>query len=171
MRLKIKDMDIATGGIMIAILNQEDAKRMDLHSGDRILVKHGQRSTTAILDVAESSKAVPPGRVGVFEELIDKLNLRSDSEVELFLEQKPDSVRLIRKKLYGFTLTPKEMHAIVQDVVDNKLTDIELTYFIAAGYARGLNLSETVSLAKSMIKTGETLDLKKRPILDKHCIG
>ena len=171
MKLKIKDMDIATGGIVIAIMNHDDAQSLDLHPGDRVMVKHGQLFTTAILDTALSGKAVPRGHVGVFEELITRLKLKKNSEVEIFLVEKPDSVRMIRKKLYGYELTPKELHQIVSDVANNNLTDIELTYFVAAGYTRGWSMAETVALTKAMISVGDTLDIKKRPILDKHCIG
>jgi AMP phosphorylase len=38
-------------------------------------------------------------------------------------------------------------------------------------YIRGLNDNETVALTKAIVNSGTTLDLKRRPILDKHCIG
>ena len=63
-KFKVKDMDIATGGIFVAILNQKDARKLDLHSGDRILVKHNSRSITCILDISQSNKAVPGRKSG-----------------------------------------------------------------------------------------------------------
>ena len=56
-KFKVKDMDIAADGILIAILNEKDAKKLDLKSGDRILLKHGKKEITAILDISESKKA------------------------------------------------------------------------------------------------------------------
>ncbi len=35
MRFVVKDMDIETGGPLIAIINKKDAKFLDLHNGDR----------------------------------------------------------------------------------------------------------------------------------------
>ena len=63
MKFKVEDMDIATGGILVALLHQKDAKLMDLHSGDRILVKKGHKSITCILDIYEGKKSLSPGQV------------------------------------------------------------------------------------------------------------
>ena len=58
LKFKVKDMDIATGGTLVAILNAKDAHLLDLHSGDRILVKTDGREQVCILDISESNKAV-----------------------------------------------------------------------------------------------------------------
>ena len=65
MKLKVTDMDIATGGVLIAILNQEDARRYDLHTEDRITLKKGSKTITAIVDIAESKKIISPGKIKV----------------------------------------------------------------------------------------------------------
>ena len=78
LKFKVKDMDIATGGTLVVILNQNDAHKLDLHSGDRILVKHNGREQVCILDISESKKAVPEGKIGLFEEVLDKLNIRNN---------------------------------------------------------------------------------------------
>ena len=60
MKLTVKDMDIATGDVLVAILNEKDAALLDLHPVDRLLVRKGNKKAVAVLDIAESSKAVPP---------------------------------------------------------------------------------------------------------------
>ena len=74
-KFKVKDMDIASGGVLVAILNKKDAKKLDLHSADRILVKHDHKSITCVLDISESKKAVPEGSIGLFEEVLDRLRV------------------------------------------------------------------------------------------------
>ncbi|MEM4336625.1 MAG: thymidine phosphorylase, partial [Candidatus Woesearchaeota archaeon] len=64
-----------------------------------------------------------------------------------------------------------KMFKIVNDIVHNKITTIELTYFISACYTKGLTTKETVALTRAMINTGSILRLKRYPVLDKHCIG
>ena len=66
-KLKVKDMDISTGGTLVAILNQKDATLFDLHPLDRVKVRKGDKFETVVLDIAESKKAVPPGSIGLFE--------------------------------------------------------------------------------------------------------
>jgi hypothetical protein len=56
-KLKIKDMDITTGGVLVGIVNAKDAKRLDLHSLDRVKVRKGNKEETIVLDIAETSKS------------------------------------------------------------------------------------------------------------------
>ncbi|MBW2980100.1 AMP phosphorylase [Candidatus Woesearchaeota archaeon] len=171
MNLKVKDMDIATGGPLIAILNQKDARKLDLYVLDRVKIKKGRKIETAVVDIAESEKAVPRGRLGVFEEVIDSLGIKDKDEVEISIARKPLSLKIIKKKLDGETLTKKEIHQVIWDIVHNKLNDIELTYFISACYTEAMSQKETIMLTEAMAEKGQTLKLKKYPIIDKHCIG
>jgi len=171
MKLKVKDMDIATGGIQIVILNEEDARVLDLHYEDRLLVKKGRMKTVAVLDIAESEKAVPRRHAGLFEEALDALHAKHNDEVEVSLEKKPESVSYIKEKLTGKELDYPKIFAIVNDIVNNNLTTIEVTYFISACYTHGLTTKETVALTRAMINTGNMLRLRQYPVLDMHCIG
>ena len=45
MKLKVRDMHIETGGILIALINQHDARLLDLHAEDRVLIKNGNKKT------------------------------------------------------------------------------------------------------------------------------
>ncbi|MBI4146286.1 AMP phosphorylase [Candidatus Woesearchaeota archaeon] len=171
MKLRVKDMDIATGDIQIVILNQHDANELDLHPMDRLVVKRNGRQTIAILDIAESPKAVPRGQLGMFEETIDALRVKQGDSVTITPAEKPESLKYIKKKLDGKHLQPKELATIVQDTVDNKLTDIELTSFVTASYTRGMNMQEIAALTKAMASTGQTLHFNKYPVIDVHSIG
>ncbi|PIN73894.1 AMP phosphorylase [Candidatus Woesearchaeota archaeon CG10_big_fil_rev_8_21_14_0_10_45_16] len=170
MKFKVKDMDIATGGIMVAILNQKDAKKLDLRSGDRVFLKNSHGGVTCILDISESRKAVPEGRIGLFEEVLDKLRVREGHMVSIRYTGKPESVVHIRDKLFGKKLSKKELLHIMDDITNDRLTDIEKTYFVSAGFVNGWSTSEIVDMTKAMVETGTRL--KFRGItLDKHCIG
>lgn len=167
---KVKDMDIATGSTLVAILNENDAQKLDLRSGDRILVKCHHRSITCILDISESKKAVPPGRIGLFEEVLDRLNAKEGTLVKIEFTGKPESVKHIRDKLMGRHLTDKELLHIAEDITNDRLTDIEKTYFISASYIHGLSNEEIIGLTRAMVKAGDKINFKGMT-LDKHCIG
>ena len=171
MKLKIKDMDIATGGILVGILNKKDARKFDFHPIDRIKVKKGKKTETVILDIAESRKAVPPGRIGLFEEVLDSINAKDGDNIEIIPARRPISIDCIKKKLDGKKLTKEEIEQIVWDIVHNKLNDIELTYFVAACHSHKMDMQETTWLTKAMAFQGDNLKLKKYPIMDKHCVG
>jgi len=170
MKFKVKDMDIASGGILIVVLNQKDAENLDLKHDDRIRIKKGRKTATASINISESKKAVPEGKIGLFEEVLDKLKVKDGSEVELELTSKPKSVSSIRKKLYGKELNYKELYKIIDDIVHDRLTSIEKTYFVAASFAEGLTIKETVNLTKAMVETGATINFKGKAY-DKHSIG
>lgn len=171
MKLRVKDMDIATGGVLIAVLNEDDARTLDLHYEDRIKIKKGSREIVAVVDIAETKKAVPRGEIGLFEEVLDKLHAKNNDEVSINLGKKPESLSYIGKKIDGKELSANEIDTIIKDLMNNNITDIELTYFISACYTHGLSLKETIALTKAMIKTGNVLKLKRYPILDLHSIG
>jgi len=170
MKFRVKDMDIATGGSLVVILNEKDAHKLDLHSADRVLVKYRNKSITCILDISESKKAVPEGKMGLFEEVLDKLNVKHNAYVKLSFTGKPESVKHIRDKLQGKRLGYKEFFHISDDIVNDRLTAIEKTYFVAASYIHGLNKEEVVSLTKAMVDTGKRIKFPGLT-LDKHCIG
>ncbi|MBD3361262.1 thymidine phosphorylase, partial [Candidatus Woesearchaeota archaeon] len=156
MELVIKDLDIATGGIKVVILNQKDAEKLDLHHMDRIRVKKGKQNCVATLDIAESRKAVPSGKIGMFEETLTSLKAKHGQKVKIKLAKKPESVYYIKEKLKGKKLNSKEIMLIVKDIVNDELTDIELTSYVLANYTQGMTAKEVYELTKAMMKTGTT---------------
>ena len=170
MKFTVRDMDIATGGIHIAILNEHDAKLLDLHMGDRIIIKDHPRELTCILDVAQSHKAMPCGEIGLFEEALAALKLKQGDAVTIRFTGKPASVEFIREKLLGTPLPYRKFFEIINDITHDRLTDIEKTYFVAACYTHGLSNKEIIDLTKAMVNTGDKLNFGKM-VLDKHCIG
>jgi len=171
MELKVKDLDISTGGPLVAILNWKDSSKLDLHHLDRIKVIKGKKIETVTIDIAESRKLVPEGRIGLFEEILYSLNLREGDIVKIAPARKPVSIDYIKKKLDGYKLTEKEINQIIWDIVHNKLGDIELTYFVSACYTNVLDIEETTLLTKAMAKQGDILKLDRYPVMDKHCVG
>lgn len=170
MKFRVKDMDIASGGVLIAILNHKDATKLDLHSGDRILLRNDGSEVTCILDISESDKAVPEGKIGLFEEVLDRLRVRNNSLVTLKFTGKPESIGHIRDKLYGKHLTYEELFHIIDDITHDRLTDIEKTYFVSAGFVNGWSTEEIVDMTRAMVETGSKIKFRG-VTLDKHSIG
>lgn len=170
MKFKAKDMNIATGGVLIAILHKNDAKRLDLHSGDRLLLKAKNKEQICILDISEKESTVPEGKIGLFEEVLDRLNIKHNDLVNIEFIGKPESIIHIRDKLFGRHLTYKEFYHICDDITNDRLTDIEKTYFVAGCFTNKLSTEEIVDLTRAMVETGKKIHFNKLT-LDKHCIG
>jgi putative thymidine phosphorylase len=173
MKFKVKDMDIATGGPPVVILNVHDANLFDLHHMDRVLVRRNGNKTIAVLNIAESSKAVRKGHIGLMEEALHALRAKSGQEVKIELAKKPESISLIKKKLEGSPLNYADYLAITKDIVSDRLTSIELTAFVLANYTTRMSMKEIVFLTRAMRDTGSSLKVDRRgkKFADLHSIG
>ncbi|PHR22887.1 MAG: thymidine phosphorylase [Hoeflea sp.] len=83
----------------------------------------------------------------------------------------PFSASSIRAKAYGRRLDQNSFSAIIQDTLDNRLSDLHLAAFITSCAGDRLSESETVALTRAMQTAGETLDWGGAVVLDKHCVG
>jgi AMP phosphorylase len=171
MRLQVKETSIATGGVLVGIMNYKDAEKLDLHPMDRIKVMKGRSEETIVVDIARTDLIVAEGHIGLHREVTESLKLKTGDTVEISLARKPLSLDYIKKKLDGRILKRKEFDQIIWDIVHNKLSEAELTYFVAACYTNNLTDAETVMLTKAMAQQGDKLKLNKHPIMDKHCVG
>lgn len=169
MRLKVKDINVTSGGPFVAILNNEDAKELDLYALDRIKIKKSGRELTVVADI--STKGIKKGEIGLFEEVLKDLKLREGSLVDVFVEEKPESIYYIKKKMQGKVLSSKEIDAIIKDIVLNRLSVVETTYFVSACYINKMDLNETVALANAIVNHSSQLRLDKKIIVDKHSTG
>jgi putative thymidine phosphorylase len=171
MKLIVKDMDVATGDVLVAVMNEQDAALFDLHLADRIKIKRGNKEVIAVVDFAESEKIIKKGHIGLFEEVLDKLSAKDCDLVNISVTNKPISLTYIKDKMDGKELGYEEVSEIINDTVSNMITMVELTYYVAANYMRGMSFRETVCLTRAMIDAGKKIKLDAKIVADKHCIG
>ena len=150
MKLKVKDVNLSTGGPFIVILNEEDAQKLDLHPLDRVKLSNDSKTIVAGIDIAHDKKGIKTGEIGLFEEVLKKLNVKDKNIIEVEYKFKPRSVGYIKKKLDGHRLNEEEINEIVKDAINNELTQVDLTYFISACFTRELDLKEIVALTKAI---------------------
>lgn len=170
-KLKTKIINIESGGTLIAVLNQRDATDIGVTALERIKLTKGVRSAIAVIDLAEKYSLIQTGEIGLFYDLASELDILEGEEVYVELDKSPSSVLEIKKKLKGDELTEKEINAIIQDVVANRLTSIEIACFVSACYINGMTLNESAHLTKAIVNNGSQIKLNHKPIVDKHCIG
>jgi putative thymidine phosphorylase len=162
---------IKVGDKFIAILNEHTAHKLDLHAGDRVLIKNGRKGEIrALLDVTENGE-IRDTEIGLYEESWDKLKAKRGDKLVITVAEKPLSIMYIKDKLEGKVLTKKQIDEIIQDVVEDDLSDVEIAYFAAGCYTTGLTDQETVDLTKSIVEHGSRLKFHKKVVVDKHCIG
>jgi len=168
MELKVELLPILTGGSRIAILSEESASSLGVHSSDRIRIKYSNQEMIAIANVAEffSNK-----RIGLYDETAKALGVKEDETVSVQLAPLPESLFNVRAKLHGERLRENDIITIVKDVVERHLSSAEISAFLTALSIYGLSASENEALSRAMVDTGKTMSFGEGPILDKHSVG
>ncbi len=168
MKLQARLLDIQAGGRRIAILDDETASLIGVHSSDRVEITHKKKHLVAIVNVAGN---FPSNVVGVYEEVSARLGIESGDIIDVQPAQRPEAVNHVQAKIRGERLREAEAKMIVEEVVERHLSDIEIASFVTALHIHGLSMDEIEVLSKAMVETGSTLTFDKAPILDKHSIG
>jgi len=169
-KLTVRIIDIDAGR-PIVLLHENDAEKLSIHMGDRASLCKSKGSgcnSVGIVDVTDTM--VHEGEIGVFNDLAAPMKLSPRSTVIVSPRDKPESVGYIRKKIDGVELSEYELNCIIKDIVDDNLSDIELTSFVTASAIHGFSKDETTALTLAMVNTGDRLDFNGI-VVDKHCIG
>jgi AMP phosphorylase len=165
---RAKCFDLTAGG-KIVVLNETEAHENDLYAGHRVILHKGGKESIAILDI--TADLVGRGEVGLFAEVADDLGAMEGEQVEILHMQRPASIEFIKKKMDGRQLSKGEIDVIMRELMQNRLSEAELASFITSVYIRGMSEDEIVGLTDSVVGTGQTLQLGRSPICDKHCVG
>lgn len=166
--LKAKILEAETSQYSV-LLHGEDAEEMGVYPGDRVEIITDSASLVAVVDISRS--LVEEGRIGVFTKASDFLGLQGDEGLEVRPSSPPRSISTIQKMMGGKELNSEEIHEIVLDIVKGRLTPSEMTAFLVSQEINGMSIEETAYLTKSMVETGEILELEEEPIVDVHSIG
>jgi len=166
MQLKLELFNIKIGQHKV-MFNVADAKELGVYPGDRVRIR-GHESLSAIVDTTED--LVPPGTLGVFVEVYEHFK-NWDKPVEVVPAFRSKSSAVIKKMMEKKPVVQDEIKLLVNDIVEENLSDIELSAFITASYIHGMTDDEVEWLTRAMIDTGDKLEFDTHPIMDKHSIG
>lgn len=165
---KVKKIDLCAGEYTV-ILHDRDAKELGVRNLDRVKVVGPKSSITAIVETTDA--IVQEKEVGLLDIGYKILEINSGDDVDLIPTTRPISVDYIKKKMNAHELSQEEIRAIVKDIVERNLSDIELAAYVTATYICGMNLTEITQLTKAMVETGDTIEIDRKPVFDFHSIG
>jgi AMP phosphorylase len=166
MELKVQPLQIKAGRYKV-VLNPEDAKELGVRGGDRVQLKNHSYLTA----IVETGDMISRGTAGVYQECCEKLGKVCPLTVNIIPTSKPSSIGFIKKMMDHQKLTQEEIYQIVQDIVRDNLTEIELASFVTTSYIHGMTTDEIEWLTRAMIDAGEKIEFDAHPIVDKHSIG
>jgi AMP phosphorylase len=168
MEIIVEILNITTGGNRIAILSEQSASLLGVHSSDRIRLTYGDQEAIAIANIAAN---FPMNRIGLYEEIALALGVKEDEKISVHLAPLPESLINVRAKLRGERLREQDIITIVKDVVERHLSSVEIAAFLTALKIYGLSTGEVEALSRAMVATGKSLSFGEGPILDKHSVG
>jgi AMP phosphorylase len=168
LELKANPLELEAGGPLIVVMNREDAAELGVHSSDRIFVRSEKDYAICIINLSSED---PRGEIGIYREVVKKLTVIKGDSLTVELARRPEGLDFVREKINGKRLTPWKIEKIVGDVVERRLSDIEMAAFVTAMHIHGIGMEEVEALSRTMIWSGKTIDFRRSPILDKHSIG
>ncbi len=170
--LKAQRLDFSTGDDdSIVVLNRKEAEGYGILPNDRVLLRWGKKKADQqVVEVQFSATRVEAGSVGIFSDIWQQAKIKNKEVVEVSPISRPVSIQAIQKKLTGHSLSYEEIYSIINDIVTNRLSDVEMTYYAASGFVHPYSLKEMYYLTKAMAETGEQMDMKIE-VVDKHSIG
>lgn len=168
--LRAKKIDFSSGGQpWVVVLQEREAHTLGIVLGDIIEIRWGRQRAIVVAYYTHSK--VEHGEIGFFREIWRHRKVRENEPVSLRVLSRPPSIEAIRKKLLGQPLTYEEMHTIISDVVHHKLSNVEITYFVASSFIKEFSNEELFFMTKAMAETGEMLKPEAKIVADKHSIG
>jgi len=171
MELKIKFLKWSTG-LLGAMLNKKTAEKLGIHATNRISLKTISRHPKEVFTFVNTLDGlVKENEILVSEETKEWLGLENGQIVDVNLALNPESLFYIKKKLNKKELSQKEINKIMEDIVNNSLSEAEIALFISAMYENGASFKETVFLINSILNSGNKLNLRSKIIADKHSVG
>ena len=175
---KVKKIDLDSGNSYVVVLTTDDMTELSLHGGSRVKVinpKNDKHIIATLNVVNGTGKNIKNGSIGLFEKVFEKIEATEGQSIEIIPAEKPGSIEYLKQKIAGKRLGKKEFKEIIQDIIDNKFSTIETTFFVTVCSLDTLNDDETIALTEAMVDCGKVLDFtggdKKKIVVDKHCIG
>ncbi len=137
----------------------------------KIRVSANGRSILAVLNVVDDESIVACHQLGLAEQAFKQLALPSGTAVTVSHTEPPQSMDAVRRKIVGQRLSKDDYQHIVQDIIENRYSKMEMAAFLVASGNSGMDREEVLYLTQAMIDSGAKLNWHEPLVVDKHCIG
>tara|TARA_R110002153_G_scaffold18021_3_gene63002 strand:+ start:50196 stop:51740 length:1545 start_codon:yes stop_codon:yes gene_type:complete len=125
----------------------------------------------AVLNIVDDESITATDQLGLSEQVYHQLGMPDGTEVFISHASPPSSIKAVHLKIAGERLSYDDYLKIIQDIVHNRYSKIEIAAFLVGCAETGMEREEVVSLTRAMVDTGERLSWGENLVSDKHCIG
>lgn len=167
MHLKARMIDLQLHRRMI-LMHEKDAQEIGVLAHDWVKISFKNCRAVTFVDTTDSY--LKPGEAGIFEDLLEVFQVTEGEQIHVSPAQPPESIQYIQKQIKGHPLIKEEYSAIMRDLVDHRLSEVEIAAFLLSEKFYGLTMDQIEYLTRAMVETGMVIDFE-RPCYDKHSIG
>ncbi len=125
----------------------------------------------AVLNIVDDETITAPGELGLSEQVFDQLGLPPGTPVKVRHATPPASLDAVHRKIDGEALSREDYFGIIQDIVENRYSKIEMAAFLVGCAETGFERDEVLHLTRAMVESGDRLEWSEPLVADKHCIG
>ena len=154
--------------ILRVIIHEEDCLEIGVKEGERVRID-GTKSY--VVAANKSNTLVKKGEVLVPRNVMEKIGGKDGMEINVVFSPSPESVRSIRKKMDNQKLTKDEINAVINDVLEARLSLIETSAWLTSLYINGMDVDEIADMTNAMVNTGDRIQFDRTPVFDFHSIG
>lgn len=172
MSLKIRRIGLHTQREPIVIMRKDCpvCRSEGLAARSQVLLRAGDREVTAIL-FQQDDNDLGSDEVGLSEAAWKLLGGREGELVQVTHLPPVESLRWVRRRIFGNELSQAAFTDIVTDVVAGRYSDVQLAAFITSGSALPFSDDETFALTLAMAQAGTQLQWGSALVVDKHSVG
>ena len=138
-----------------------------------IELSHGGRHIVATVHQVDADW-LAPGEAALSDAAWHQLGATEGALLDVRHAPVLESMRHIRGKIFDTPLDYAKLRQIMQDVVDHRLSDLQLAAFLTTCAGDRMSLPETIALTQAMVDVGQRLQWQRAsaaPVVDKHCVG
>lgn len=136
----------------------------------QVLLRAGNREVAGVL-FQQDDGPLGADEIGLSEAAWKLLGGREGELVQITHLPPLESMRWVRRRIFGNGLGQAAFNEIVRDVVAGRYSDVQLSAFITAGSAFPFTDDETFALTKAMAEAGTQLSWGRSLVVDKHSVG
>lgn len=150
------------------VLYDKDCIDIGVKEGERVRID-AKRSFVAIAN--KSDTLVKRGEVLIPNAVMERIGASDGDTVNVVYSPSPESVRSIRKKMDGQKLGKDEISAVIEDIRESRLSQIEVSAWLTALYINGMDIDEIADMTVAMVNTGDRVEFDRTPVFDFHSVG
>ncbi len=171
-RLKARRAHIDTYQAPVVYLRKdcEVCRAEGFEAQSLIELSHGGRHVVATVHQVDADW-LAPGEAALSDAAWEQLGAAEGAALAVRHAPLRESMRHIRGKVFDVPLDDAKLRLIMQDVVDHRLSDLQLAAFVTTCAGTRMSLAETIALTRAMVDVGQRLHWAQGPVMDKHCVG